>query len=115
LPISDALHTSVSRLVPDGNSRPYFAAVSNDASAALILMPSSSTPATETVMSALITNPLSSIRSIRSTRVVPVSRVGSIMDIFIVSSASTNCEAQVILVTIYCTTYQIVYRITVVE
>lgn len=41
-----------------GNSNPYLAAVSNEASAAR--MPSSSTPATDTIMSALRTMPLSS-------------------------------------------------------
>ena len=63
--------------VPEGNSRPYLAAVSKEAMAARILMPSSSTPTTETVMSALITNPLSRTASITSIRVPARSLVGS--------------------------------------
>jgi hypothetical protein len=38
-------------LVPVGNSRPYLAAVSKEATAARILTPKSSTPAMETAMS----------------------------------------------------------------
>ena len=65
-------------LVPEGNSSPYRAAVAKEARAALILMPRSSTPATETVMSALITSPLSRMTSITSAREPPAprSRVG---------------------------------------
>jgi len=58
----------VSKFVPDGKSNPYLAAVSKEAKAALILIPSSSTPATETAMSALITNPLSRILSMASAK-----------------------------------------------
>lgn len=63
-----SLKAGVSKLVPDGNSSPYFAAVSKEARAALIFIPSSSTPATLIAMSALITNPLSKILSIASAR-----------------------------------------------
>ena len=68
-----ALSVARNIFVPEGNSSPYLAAVSNDARAALILIPSNSTPTTETVISALITRPLSSILSMTSARVPAVS------------------------------------------
>ena len=56
----------VFKFVPEGNSRPYWAAVSKDATAALIFIPSNSTPTRDTEISALITIPLSRMRSITS-------------------------------------------------
>jgi hypothetical protein len=63
-----AFQAPVFRFVPDGNSSPYFAAVSKEAKAALTLIPSSSTPATAMETSAFITSPLSRILSMASAK-----------------------------------------------